>query len=197
MRVVIVAVVNGISNVLIDGVITNNQHRARRQGFELHADADGEGPDRADGSIEVERVPVSRDCRQRRGSRLILLKYAIFGVMPLVIPSVLLFVPLPIDQIPSQQGTDLEYIRYLAEQAGYVFYIDPGPDSRRQQGVLGTANQGGPGATGAERRHGRLHQRREPAVLLRPGEEQDSSGLYLQLANRSQLSPFRFRRSRR
>jgi hypothetical protein len=58
---------------------------------------------------------------------LILLKYSLFGVIPLVIPSVLLFVPLPIDQIPSQQGTDLQYIRYLAEQAGYVFYIDPGP----------------------------------------------------------------------
>ncbi|MGH8257046.1 MAG: hypothetical protein ACRET0_12625, partial [Steroidobacteraceae bacterium] len=58
---------------------------------------------------------------------LMLLKYAVFGVVPLVIPSVLLFVPLPIDQIPSQQGTDLEYIRYLADQAGYVFYIDPGP----------------------------------------------------------------------
>ena len=56
-----------------------------------------------------------------------LLKYAIFGVIPLVIPSVLLFVPLPIDQIPSQQGTDLEYIRSLADQAGYVFYLDPGP----------------------------------------------------------------------
>jgi len=36
-------------------------------------------------------------------------------------------VPLPIDQIPSQQGTDLDYIKYLADQAGYVFYIDPGP----------------------------------------------------------------------
>jgi hypothetical protein len=58
---------------------------------------------------------------------LMLLKYAIFGVIPIIIPSVLLFVPIPIDQIPSQQGTDLEYIRYLAESAGYVFYIDPGP----------------------------------------------------------------------
>ena len=50
-----------------------------------------------------------------------------FGVIPLIIPSVLIDVPMPIDRIPSQKGTDLEYIRYLAEQAGYVFYIDPGP----------------------------------------------------------------------
>jgi hypothetical protein len=58
---------------------------------------------------------------------LILFKYAFLGVLPLVIPSVLLFVPLPIDQIPSQEGTDLHYIQKLAEEAGYVFYIDPGP----------------------------------------------------------------------
>jgi hypothetical protein len=37
-------------------------------------------------------------------------------------------IPLPIDEIPGQQGTDLQYIRYLAEQVGYVFYIDPGPE---------------------------------------------------------------------
>jgi hypothetical protein len=58
---------------------------------------------------------------------LLLAKYALFGVVPLVIPSVMLFEPLPTDQIPSQQGSDLAYIRYLAEQVGYVFYLDPGP----------------------------------------------------------------------
>jgi hypothetical protein len=33
-------------------------------------------------------------------------------------------VPLPIDQIPSQQGTDLDYIRALADRVGYVFYFN-------------------------------------------------------------------------
>ena len=58
---------------------------------------------------------------------LLLAKYALFGVVPLIVPSIMIDVPLPIDQIPVQQGTDLEYIRYLAEQVGYVFYLDPGP----------------------------------------------------------------------
>src|SRR5258707_5344420 len=66
-------------------------------------------------------------CPAEARIELLLLKYALFGVIPLVIPSVLLFVPLPIDQIPSQQGTDLQYIQQLADEAGYVFYIDPGP----------------------------------------------------------------------
>jgi hypothetical protein len=58
---------------------------------------------------------------------LILLKYAIFGVVPMVLPSVLLDIPIPVEQIPRHQGTDLAYIRQLADDVGYVFYIDPGP----------------------------------------------------------------------
>jgi len=34
---------------------------------------------------------------------------------------------LPIEAIPAQQGTDLQYIRQLAEEVGYVFYIAAGP----------------------------------------------------------------------
>jgi hypothetical protein len=40
---------------------------------------------------------------------------------------VLVDVPLPTTKIEAQKGTDLAYIRQLAERVGYVFYIDPGP----------------------------------------------------------------------
>jgi hypothetical protein len=58
---------------------------------------------------------------------LLLLKYAVLGILPLVIPSILIDVPIPITRIPSQKGTDLAYIRGLAAEVGYVFYIDSGP----------------------------------------------------------------------
>ena len=35
--------------------------------------------------------------------------------------------PIPIERIPSHEGTDLAYINQLAEDVGYIFYIDPGP----------------------------------------------------------------------
>jgi len=57
----------------------------------------------------------------------ILAKYAVFGVLPMVIPSVLIDVPIPVDRIPLQQGKDLAYVRALADDVGYVFYVDPGP----------------------------------------------------------------------
>jgi hypothetical protein len=36
-------------------------------------------------------------------------------------------VPLPTEQIPQQQGTDYAYVKKLAQDAGYVFYLEPGP----------------------------------------------------------------------
>ena len=44
-----------------------------------------------------------------------------------MIPPTAIDVPLPIERIPVQQGTDLEYLRELAERHGYVFYVMPGP----------------------------------------------------------------------
>jgi hypothetical protein len=58
---------------------------------------------------------------------IILAKYAMFGVIPMVIPSVLIDIPIPVQQIPRQQGKDLAYVRALADEVGYVFYMDPGP----------------------------------------------------------------------
>jgi hypothetical protein len=126
MRVVVAVVVNGATNVLIDGVITNNNFAPGDKGSNSTLTLMGKDLTALMDQSKPSGFPFPAMPAEARIA-LILLKYAIFGVAPLVIPSVLLFVPLPIDQIPSQQGTDLEYIRYLADQAGYVFYIDPGP----------------------------------------------------------------------
>ena len=44
-----------------------------------------------------------------------------------MIPSVLEDIPIPIERIPRHQGTDYAYIKALADEVGYVFYLDPGP----------------------------------------------------------------------
>src|SRR2546430_1464688 len=33
----------------------------------------------------------------------------------------------PVEGIPTQTGTDLEYIKQHAQRCGYVFYLEPGP----------------------------------------------------------------------
>jgi hypothetical protein len=126
MRVVIAVTVNGVTSVLIDGVITKNTISPGDKGSNSTLTILGKDLTVLMDQSKWTGFPFPAMPAEARVG-LILLKYSFLGVIPLVIPSVLLFVPLPIDQIPSQKGTDLEYIQFLAGEAGYVFYIDPGP----------------------------------------------------------------------
>jgi hypothetical protein len=58
---------------------------------------------------------------------LILAKYAVVGIAPIAIPPIIPDFSNPLEELPSQRGTDLAYIRELAQKVGYVFYVDPGP----------------------------------------------------------------------
>ena len=49
----------------------------------------------------------------------------------------LVAVPNPLEIIPSQRGTDLAYIKRLASQVGYVFYIEPGSNPGRSSAYWG------------------------------------------------------------
>jgi hypothetical protein len=57
----------------------------------------------------------------------VLAKYAALGVVPRVIPSLVEDLPLPIERVPQQRGSDYAYVKRLAQQCGYVFYLEPGP----------------------------------------------------------------------
>jgi hypothetical protein len=124
-RVVIAVTVNGSTTVLMDGVMTHHELRSDGgptstltvKGKDLTALMD---------VIELDGLPYPAMPPAVR-VLVSLAKYAAFGVIPLVIPSVVEDVPIPTDRIPRQQGTDYAYVKALAEQCGYVFYIDPGP----------------------------------------------------------------------
>ncbi len=126
MRVVLVATVNGVPSVLIDGVVTNNTIAPGDKGSNSTLTITGEDLTALMNQSDWSGFPFPA-CPAEARVALLLAKYAVFGVIPIIIPSVLIDVPLPIDEIPSQQGTDLDYIRALADRVGYVFYIDPGP----------------------------------------------------------------------
>jgi hypothetical protein len=126
MRVVVVAIVNAVSNVLIDGVVTNNHIAPGDKGSNSTLTITGEDLSALMNQSDWSGFPFPA-CPAEARVALLVAKYSMFGVIPMVIPSVLIDVPLPIDQIPSQKGTDLAYIRALADRVGYVFYIDPGP----------------------------------------------------------------------
>ena len=123
MRVVLVATVNGVRNVLIDGVITNHSIAPGDKGSNSTLTITGEDLTALMNQSDWSGFPFPA-CPAEARVALIIAKYAMFGVIPLIVPSVLIDVPLPIDQIPSQQGTALDYIHALADRVGYVFYLN-------------------------------------------------------------------------
>lgn len=126
MRVVLVATVNGIPNVLIDGVVTNNEISPGDKGSNSTLTLTGKDLTVLMDQSNWSGFPFPA-CPPEVRVALLLAKYAIFGVVPLIIPSLMTLISSPLEQIPGQQGTDLKYIQLLADQAGYVFYLDPGP----------------------------------------------------------------------
>jgi len=126
VRVVLVATFGGLPQVIMDGVVT--EHRVE--------------PDAMQGSSHLvvtgEDLTAVMDLTDNSGTAFpgltpdlrvltILGKYAMYGIVPNVVPVITPDVEVPTDKTPSQQGTDLAYIQALAREAGYVFYLQPGP----------------------------------------------------------------------
>jgi hypothetical protein len=126
LRCILVATVNGSANVLIDGVITQNEIAPGDKGSNSTLTLLGRDLTALMDQSVWSGFPYPACPREARVG-LMLAKYAFFGLLPVIIPSVLIDLVLPIEQIPAQQGTDLAYIRQLAEEVGYVFYIAAGP----------------------------------------------------------------------
>ena len=143
MRVVLVATVNGVANVLIDGVITKNHISPGDKGSNSTLTITGEDLTALMNQSDWSGFPFPA-CPAEARVAILLAKYAVFGVVPLIIPSIMIDEPLPIDKIPGQQGTDLEYIRGLADRVGYVFYLDPGPAPGMSKAYWGPQIKVGP-----------------------------------------------------
>lgn len=124
LRVVIIATFNGQAEVLMDGVMTNHEIQPGDRGGDATLTITGEDLTRVMDYLDFSGFPFPGMPPEARVA-LIVAKYAWLGIAPLVVPSVLLDVPIPVDRIPLQQGKDLAYVRQLADEVGYVFYIEP------------------------------------------------------------------------
>jgi hypothetical protein len=125
-RVIIAVTVNGSTEVLIDGIITKQdvtpniaagKSTLAITGLDLTALMD---------FIDLTGIPYPV-IPLFVVVELILAKYAVLGVVPMALPTLLSLVSNPLDQQPKQFGTDYAYITSLASEVGAVFYLDPGP----------------------------------------------------------------------
>lgn len=126
VRVIIVVTVNGMPEVLMDGVMTHHEVTPGTEPGQSTLTVKGKDLTALMDHIDFSGVPYPAMPPAARVI-MVLAKYAAFGIVPMVIPSIVEDIPIPIERILRHKGTDLDYIQLLASEAGYVFYIDPGP----------------------------------------------------------------------
>ncbi len=125
MRVVLVVQIGGRAEPLIDGMTTNVETQPGEGGVSRLV-VKGKDLSALMDIIELTGLPYPAMPPSVR-VQLLLAKYAAFGVIPRVIPSIVEDVPIPTERVEQQRGTDYGYVSLLAQQCGYVFYLEPGP----------------------------------------------------------------------
>lgn len=136
LRVIVMVTLRGTPHVIMDGAITNTQILPAGKQGGATLTVTGEDISVLMDKQDFSGLPFPAMPAEGRVA-LLMAKYAVLGLIPLVVPSVLVDVPLPTSKIEAQKGTDLAYIRRLAERVGYVFYIEPGPAPGTNVGYWG------------------------------------------------------------
>lgn len=126
LRVILIATFRGTPHVLIDGVVTHQRVSPGSSAGQSVLNVSGDDLTTVMDQIALDGIPYPAMPAEARVA-LIVAKYAFLGIVPLVIPSFLIDVPIPTKRIPRHRGTDIWYIELLAREAGYTFYLDPGP----------------------------------------------------------------------
>lgn len=124
-RVVIIVTFNGMPHVLMDGIITRQEVSPSNEPGQSTLTVTGEDLSVLMDVVQT-HVPYPNMPELAR-LYLILGKYAVFGIVPDVVPPAISPVPRVTNRIPTQTTTDLDYIRGLANECGYIFYVEPGP----------------------------------------------------------------------
>jgi hypothetical protein len=124
-RVVLVVTFGGMPKVLMDGIITHRELTP------------GSAPGSTRITVTGEDVSVMMDLEEKTVEHpaqsesviatMLILAYATYGLVPEVVPPSSVDVPVPVERVPVQQGTDLSYLGIIAARFGFVFYVVPGP----------------------------------------------------------------------
>jgi hypothetical protein len=131
-RVVLIVTLSAMPAVLIDGYITRQSLQPGDRPGTSRITVIGE-----DVSLAMDREEKSVEHPAQEETIIATKLIASHGMIPMVIPPVAIDPALPIERIPVQQGTDLQYLAAMAERHGYVFYVIPGPVPMLNTGYWG------------------------------------------------------------
>jgi hypothetical protein len=124
-RVVVIVTFRGLPEVICDGVVTRQEMSPSNEPGQSTLTLTGEDLSVLMDVVQIQIPwPAIPDFAR---INVILAKYAMFGITPIVIPSPVVTVRSPTDGYDVQTEPDLSYIKGLASLSGYTFYIEPGP----------------------------------------------------------------------
>lgn len=124
-RIIVSVLIGAIPQVVMDGIITNQELMPGREPGGSTLTVTGE-----DVSLMMDRQERSEEHPAQNETVIvnkIIGRYAQYGLIPLVIPPPSLDTPTPVERTPTQQGTDLAYLQAMAARYNYEFYVVPGP----------------------------------------------------------------------
>jgi hypothetical protein len=135
MRVVLIVQIGANAESVIDGVTTHVETQPGEGGVSKLV-VKGKDMSAVMDMIDFTGLPFPAMPIELRVVAM-LAKYAAFGVVPKVIPSIVTDIPIPTERVPVQRGTDFYYMKLLAKFCGYVFYFEPGPVARTSTAYWG------------------------------------------------------------
>jgi hypothetical protein len=125
-RVIIIATLGGMPNVLMDGIVTRQELQPSSDPGKSTLTITGEDLSIAMDVVEL-TIPYPA-MEETAIVNLVLARYAFLGIVPLVIPPIIPIVRTPTNAWQTQTAsTDRAYVNSLARQCGYVFFVRPGP----------------------------------------------------------------------
>ena len=136
LRVILVVTFGGLPEVVMDGIIEHHEVVPAATSGSSKLVVSGHDLSALMNLEDFSGVPYPGTSPDMRVLA-ILAKYAAFGVIPEVVPVPTPDIPVPVQRIPVHKGTDLAYVQQLAREAGYVFYLTPGPAPGMSQAYWG------------------------------------------------------------
>ena len=124
-RVVLIASFNAMPTVLMDGLVTRRDLMPGNRPGEGRLVLSGQ-----DIGVAMERraLPTEHPAMDETAiTAFVALRYAQYGLVPLVLPPLVIDPVVPVDRTPVQTNDDWSYLSDLAERHGYVMHIEAGP----------------------------------------------------------------------
>jgi hypothetical protein len=137
-RVSVVVFISGTSSVLINGVVTDHQLMPSDRPGESTLYVTGE-----DLSFDMDVHDRSATFPNQRDSDIVSGIVAGYGLVPDVTSTS--ETPSQEQRIPTQQGTDLAFVRELARRNGFVFFVEPTAVPGASTAYWGPERRSGPG----------------------------------------------------